>query len=414
MVRFRIRLPLNWEQIGLNFSAARSARLLSHRLVEPECRLPIDSWHVIYAALCYHSLLPQLATSVSQKAFHVHKLYSTMMRELVTVIIPAYNAGATLDQTLQSVRSQSYRDIEILVVDDGSHDHTPSIAARHAAADGRIRLISQANGGVASARNKGIAEANGKLIAPIDADDLWASTKLEKQIAIMAEGGPSVGLVYCWYAIIDAENFIKGIAKPTSSGRVLSHLCENNFVGNGSSPLMRRDVVLTAGGYNTHLRAVGAQGCEDWLLYLRIAEKHEFRVVEECLLGYRMIPGSMSRDGRQMLRSLRHVTSLVLERNPELSQNLVKGDFNLSAWLFRRAMSGRSVSTAAQVAAIVSKTHPQRFVFNFIPEMVRLSFAALYRWIRRAPKSRFVIGKVSTNQPQAQSPDQIEPVAPSC
>jgi glycosyltransferase involved in cell wall biosynthesis len=322
-----------------------------------------------------------------------------MMRELVTVIIPAYNAGATLDQTLQSVRSQSYRDIEILIVDDGSRDQTPSIAARHAAADRRVRLISQANGGVASARNKGIAEARGTLIAPVDADDLWASTKLEKQIATMAEGGPGVGLVYCWYAIIDADNFIKGIAKPTSSGRVLSHLCENNFVGNGSSALMRKDVVLAAGGYSTQLRAVGAQGCEDWLLYLRIAENHEFRVVAECLLGYRMIPGSMSRDGRQMLRSLRHVTGQVLESNPELSQHLVKGDFNLSAWLFRRAISGRSVFTAAHLAAIVSKTHPSRFVFFFIPEMVQRSFAALYRWMRRAPKSRFVIGKVSESTP---------------
>ena len=106
-------------------------------------------------------------------------------------------------------------------------------ASRHAAVDDRVGLICQANGGVAAARNRGIVEARGELIAPIDADDLWASTKLEKQIAMMVEGGPEVGLVYCWYAIIDAEAFIKGVAKPTSSGKVLSHLCENNFVGNG-------------------------------------------------------------------------------------------------------------------------------------------------------------------------------------
>jgi glycosyltransferase involved in cell wall biosynthesis len=323
-----------------------------------------------------------------------------IMQELITVIIPAHNAAATLDQTLESVRSQSYRDIEILAVDDGSGDETPSIVMRHAAADDRVRLISQANGGVAAARNRGIAEARGKLIAPIDADDLWASTKLEKQIATMAEGGPGVGLVYCWYAIIDAEGFIKGIAKPTTSGKVLSCLCANNFVGNASSPLMRKDVMLAAGAYSTQLRAVRAQGCEDWLLYLRIAEKHEFRVVEECLLGYRMVPGSMSRDGRQMLRSVRHVSGQILERNPDQSQNLVNGDFNLSAWLFRRAMSGLRLCTAAYIAAIISLKHPKRFALSFIPEMVQRSFAALIRLVLQAPKNRFAIGGTGESQVQ--------------
>jgi glycosyltransferase involved in cell wall biosynthesis len=320
------------------------------------------------------------------------------MEELITVIIPAYNAAATLNETLESVRSQSYRYIEILVIDDGSLDETPSIVTRHAAADDRVRLISQINGGVAAARNRGIAEARGNLIAPIDADDLWAGTKLEKQIAMMAESGPEVGLVYCWYAIIDAKGLVKGIAKPTHFGNVLSALCANNFIGNASSPLMRKDVILAAGGYSTQLRAVCAQGCEDWLLYLRIAEKHEFRVVEECLLGYRMVPGSMSRDGRQMLRSLRHVTDEILERNPDQSQNLVNGDFNLSAWLFRRAMSGTSLWNAANLAAIVSTKHPKRFAFSFIPEMVRRSFDALYRWVRRVPKNRFAIGSVGESQ----------------
>jgi glycosyltransferase involved in cell wall biosynthesis len=326
------------------------------------------------------------------------------MAELITVIIPAYNAAATLDQTLESVRSQSYRYIEILVIDDGSLDETPSIVTRHATADDRVRLISQVNGGVAAARNRGIAEARGHLIAPIDADDLWASTKLEKQIATMAENGPEVGLVYCWYAFIDAKGLINGIAKPTYSGNVFSGLCANNFVGNGSSPLMRKDVMLAAGGYSTQLRAVCAQGCEDWLLYLRIAEKHEFRVVEECLLGYRMLPGSMSRDGRQMLRSWRLVTSEILEKNPDQSQNLVNGDFNFTAWLFRRAMSGKSLWTAANLAAIVSTKHPKRFAFSFIPEMVRLSLDAIYRWVRQVPKNRFAIGSVGESQVSATCP----------
>ena len=103
------------------------------------------------------------------------------MGELISVVVPVYNAQRTLDETLLSIRSQSYRNIEVLVIDDGSIDISAAIAARHARIDGRIRLIRQANAGVAAARNRGIAEAKGDLIAPIDADDLWTAEKLEKQ-----------------------------------------------------------------------------------------------------------------------------------------------------------------------------------------------------------------------------------------
>lgn len=89
--------------------------------------------------------------------------------DLVTVVIPAYNAAATIDETLLSVRSQSHRRLEILVVDDGSKDATAHIVQRHCAEDSRIRLIRQRNSGVAAARNRGVAEATGDFVAPIDA-----------------------------------------------------------------------------------------------------------------------------------------------------------------------------------------------------------------------------------------------------
>src|SRR5437879_4343856 len=93
--------------------------------------------------------------------------------DLVTVVIPAFDAARTIAETLHSVRSQTHRRLEILVVDDGSNDSTPQIVQRQGVEDRRIRLIQQPNAGVAAARNRGIAEATSDVVATIDADDLW-------------------------------------------------------------------------------------------------------------------------------------------------------------------------------------------------------------------------------------------------
>jgi glycosyltransferase involved in cell wall biosynthesis len=89
------------------------------------------------------------------------------------VIIPAYNAEASIRQTIQSVLSQVYQPIEILVVDDGSHDQTSAIVRELAQKDARLQLFCQSNLGVAAARNLAISNATGEFIAPIDADDIW-------------------------------------------------------------------------------------------------------------------------------------------------------------------------------------------------------------------------------------------------
>src|SRR5262245_4502278 len=157
--------------------------------------------------------------------------------DLVSVVIPAHNAAATIGETLLSVRSQTHRMLEILVIDDGSTDGTADIARDHAALDSRIRLVRQKNGGVAAARNRGIEEAAADLVAFVDADDLWAPDKIEKQIAVLRKEGPSVALVYTWWAWIDAASCITARWCPTEAGDVLERLCLGNFVGNGSSIL---------------------------------------------------------------------------------------------------------------------------------------------------------------------------------
>ena len=212
---------------------------------------------------------------------------------LVSVVIPAFNAAATIASTLHSVTAQTYPHTEIIVVDDGSRDDTGSIVRRFGSADPRIRLITQANAGVAAARNAGIELAAGEFIAPVDADDLWHPTKIEKQMRVMLEGTDDLGFVYCFCRLIDAQDKVIGSHYPVvCRGRVLHRHLFTNFVGNGSAPLMRKSVVLDIGGYDPILRHRSAEGCEDLLLQLKIARNHSVDLVPEYP---RRIPGHVQR-----------------------------------------------------------------------------------------------------------------------
>jgi glycosyltransferase involved in cell wall biosynthesis len=178
-----------------------------------------------------------------------------MSAELVSVVIPAHNAEDTIDETLRSVRSQTHHALEIIVVDDGSRDQTASIARRHCEIDLRVRLIDQANAGVAAARNTGWQAARSHLIAFVDADDLWAPTKIEQQLAALRRADDKVGLVYCWYSVIDSEGSVAGEPyRPCWRGDVLERSFLGNFVGNGSTALVRRQALIDANGFDSRLR----------------------------------------------------------------------------------------------------------------------------------------------------------------
>jgi glycosyltransferase involved in cell wall biosynthesis len=157
----------------------------------------------------------------------------------VSVIVPAYNAACTIDATLDSIRNQTYLELEIIVVDDGSSDATAVLVERHQRVDPRIRLFRQENAGVAAARQSRIAEARGDLIAPIDADDLWRPTKIERQMEMemMIARGDAVGLVYTWVATVDVKGDIVSTAyRPRHEGPVLAQMCRGKPLGNRQLP----------------------------------------------------------------------------------------------------------------------------------------------------------------------------------
>jgi glycosyltransferase involved in cell wall biosynthesis len=277
---------------------------------------------------------------------------------LVSVVIPACNVECTLDETLRSVRSQSYRTLEILIINDGSTDDTLLIAERHAAADSRVVVITQRNAGLAAARNTGWRHARANLIAFVDADDLWAPSKIARQVQAMIVGGERLGLVYAWYARIDADSVTTALWDGVRfEGRVLDSILAANFIGNGSSALVRRQALVDADGFDAGLRSAGAEGCEDWLFYCRVAEKYEFAVLAEHLVGYRAHANNMSSNRPRMLRSWMLAHDQLLRRQPQHRIPLAKGVRNYASWLMQDALSAKALQQIPALMRLLFAEH---------------------------------------------------------
>jgi glycosyltransferase involved in cell wall biosynthesis len=286
-------------------------------------------------------------------------LIGTDAEPLVAAIIPAFNASRTIDATLCSVRHQTHRALDIVVIDDGSTDATCEIVARHAAEDPRVRLIRQANGGVAAARNAGLQATIAQFVAPIDADDLWHPEKIARQLEVFRAGGPNIGLVYTWSVWVDEMGRVMSYGeRSVVEGDVLKRLCRRNVVGNGSSAMMLRQAVIGAGGYDTELRRQRAQGCEDLKLCIRIAEKYHFGVVREFLTGYRQVTPSMSSDVLQMARSWHSVRHEILHRRPDLAADLARGTIGITAWLQGRARAAGREADARRLMLDLLRREP--------------------------------------------------------
>jgi glycosyltransferase involved in cell wall biosynthesis len=225
---------------------------------------------------------------------------------LVDVVIPAFNAEHYIDQTLESIALQGDLVHSIIVVNDGSTDqtaqHVEAFAKKHT--DLVIKLISQANAGLANARNTGIKAATAPFIALLDADDIWLKSKLEQQLKVFsASPEPRLGVVYTGYELIDENSLVisndKGIIKPQARGDVRSKLLTGNFIsGSGSSVLIKSEVFKEVGVFDENLRA-----SEDWDMWLRISQKFHFDFVDSPLVQIRVHESNMQKDFSRMLAS---------------------------------------------------------------------------------------------------------------
>jgi glycosyltransferase involved in cell wall biosynthesis len=219
---------------------------------------------------------------------------------LVSVIIPAYNQARFLESSLQSVFTQSYSNLEIIVVDDGSTDETSVVADRHVE---RIRYIRQDNQGLAGARNTGIRAANGEFIGLLDADDQWLPSYLETMVSV-ATSHPEAAVYYCNARAMDVNGhnlpqLLGGPVRPP--GTMRDSLLRANFLI-PSTILARRPILLEAGLFDQSLRS-----CEDWDLWLRLLPRYDFMGTSACLVRYRVHGSSLSTNPTGMQKAAQAV-----------------------------------------------------------------------------------------------------------
>lgn len=205
---------------------------------------------------------------------------------LVSVLMPAYNARRYVAEAIGSVLAQTWRDFELLIIDDGSTDDTAAILARHAAADPRVRVLSRRNGGIGAALNDGLVQARGELVARMDADDFCLPQRFARQVEFLRQA-PDCVLVGSRVLLIDPDGapLFEMADIPTEHEAIDAMLLQARWSIVHPSVMMRRDVVRRIGGYNNDVVPV-----EDHDLFLRLAEVGRLANLPDVLLRYRKHP----------------------------------------------------------------------------------------------------------------------------
>lgn len=293
-----------------------------------------------------------------------------MLDGLVSVILPVYNGAAFLEGAIRSVLNQSYPRIEIVAVDDGSTDASPSILASFSDS---LRIVTQPNAGVAAARNAAIAQARGEFVAFLDQDDAWRPAKVARQVAAFRASN-CVGLIHTDVDYLDAESGeLTGPQDPTARPELMVGDCfEALLLGNplcNSSVMLRSSVLHRVGPCDLRIRGNTVQ---DYDLWLRVAQVSQLAHVPEPLTVFRLHPAQGHRDRRAMLQE---ELGILLRIRPE-AQWWLKAE-----WRDRLARLYDSLAVA--------------HMDQDEPEAARTCFAEALRY-RRSPRQlvRFAVSRL--------------------
>lgn len=193
------------------------------------------------------------------------------------MIVPVYNGAAYIEKTAHSILSQSFSDLELVLVNDGSTDESQEVLEALRRHDSRVKVFRQENGGIGSARNHGIENSCAPLVAFCDQDDLWEPRKLEKQVPTFDD--PEIGLCYARVNLVDASGVRppKDVEMPV--GSVFDALLTWNFVPS-CSVVVRRSVLSEFENFEEDRRMMGV---DDWHCWLEVALRKKFAKVDEPL-----------------------------------------------------------------------------------------------------------------------------------
>lgn len=311
----------------------------------------------------------------------------------VSVVIPAYNAAWSIADTIRSVQCQSLKDIEIIVVNDGSRDGTADVAGQFAAQDPRIRILSQDNGGLAAARNAGAHHAGAAYVAFLDSDDVWHPEFLAT-LAGQLDQHPPTPFAYAYSHRIDTQN--RRIAAPEWTylpRHDFYGLLAINSVGNGSATMFRRTAFDRVGGYDATLRARGAQGAEDWKLCLQLAAENPPVLVPRYLVGYRVTEGSMSQGNpTAQLRAVRTVIADIRLQFPDTpAWCFANARTVLNGWLIPGFLRQAQYATVLRLLFESYALNPLWFTMRELRTIHAMKFFSLWQGRRqRLPLSDLV------------------------
>ena len=229
----------------------------------------------------------------------------------VSVIVPAYNSAEYTLETVDSILAQTYTDYELLVVDDGSTDHTSTALQVYG---NRIQYLYKDNGGACSARNLGIRLSKGEFVACLDCDDLWLPEKLTQSVAKLEEN-PSAAFVYTGCYLIDSGGEVTGWVRNLCDPTETPYL---SMLGNGAIPaptvLIRRDCLEDVGLFDESIFIPA-----DKDLWLRLARKYPICRVDQILSKYRLASNFTLKNIALSLDEYLYVLEKQFDDNPELS-----------------------------------------------------------------------------------------------
>ncbi|MBE9012338.1 glycosyltransferase [Pseudanabaenaceae cyanobacterium LEGE 13415] len=236
---------------------------------------------------------------------------------IISVVIPAYNAEKTIQETIESVLNQTFENFEVIVINDGATDQTLEII--QSIQDPRIQVFSYANAGKSIARNRGIELSKGNYLAFLDADDLWTPDKLKQQWQALQDH-PDASVAYSWtYFINENGKVLFSGTKYGNDSNIYHKLLVRNCLESGSNILVKRSAIAQISHFDPTLAKA-----EDWDFYLRLASQFKFVCVPKYQILYRVHEGSSSFNIQASENACLTIIDRAFKQAPESLQHLKK------------------------------------------------------------------------------------------